>query len=173
MLYIPKINDYLKILTDEKVKDFVVINFSEYFKSIREEQNLRKGAKWLYIFLTTPDEVEKSVQSNSFDNCIHHYHVEILNLFDPELQLINTKPMNKNKLKELLSELQKFKVQTILVLGYKKRNDRKIFHSRAKLITSDSEIDEAFKSMHQSIMTKIENYACEYCSLGRKYKAQY
>ena len=27
-LYIPKINDYLKILTDKEVKDFVVINFS-------------------------------------------------------------------------------------------------------------------------------------------------
>ena len=37
MLYIPKINDYIKILTDEEVKDFVAINFSEYFKSIREE----------------------------------------------------------------------------------------------------------------------------------------
>ena len=34
MLYIPKIDDYLKNLTDEKVKDFVVIHFSEYFKSI-------------------------------------------------------------------------------------------------------------------------------------------
>ena len=59
--------------------------------------------------------------------------------------------MIKNKLKELLSELKKFKVQTILVLDYKKRNDRKIFHSSAKLIASDSDIDEAFKSMHQSI----------------------
>ena len=44
-------------------------------------------------------------------NCIHHYNVEILNIFDPELQLINTKPMIKNKLKELLSELNKFKVR--------------------------------------------------------------
>ena len=35
MLYIPKINDYLEILTDKEVKDFVAINFSEYFKSIR------------------------------------------------------------------------------------------------------------------------------------------
>ena len=42
MLYIPKIDDYLKILTNEEVKDFVAIIFSEYFKSIREEQNLRK-----------------------------------------------------------------------------------------------------------------------------------
>ena len=27
MLYIPKVGDYLEILTDEKVKDFVAINF--------------------------------------------------------------------------------------------------------------------------------------------------
>ena len=38
MLYIPKIDDNLKILTDEEVKHIVVINFSEYFKSIREEE---------------------------------------------------------------------------------------------------------------------------------------
>ena len=55
MLYIPKIDDYLKILTDEEIKDFVAINFNEYFKSIREEQNLRKVAESLYNFLTTPD----------------------------------------------------------------------------------------------------------------------
>ena len=110
MLYTPKIDDFLKILTDEEVKDFVSINFSEYFKSIREKQNLRKVAKFFYIFLTTRDEVEKYVLSNSSDNCIHHYNVEILNLFDQELQLINTKPMIKNKLKELLSELKRFKV---------------------------------------------------------------
>ena len=30
MLYIPKIDDCLKILNDE-IKDFVAINFSEYF----------------------------------------------------------------------------------------------------------------------------------------------
>ena len=49
MLHIPKIDDYLKILTDEEVKDFLAIYFSGYFKSIREEQNLRKVAKSLYI----------------------------------------------------------------------------------------------------------------------------
>ena len=86
----------MKLLTDEEVKDFVAINFSEYFKSIREEQNLRKVAKSLYIFLATPDEVEKYVQSNSCDNSAHHYNSEISNLFDSELQLMNTKPMIKN-----------------------------------------------------------------------------
>ena len=56
------------------------------------------------------------MQSNSSDNCIHRYNVEILNLYDPELQLINTKPVIKNKLKVLLNEFKKFKVQIILVL---------------------------------------------------------
>ena len=83
------------------------------------------------------------MQPKYSDNCIHRYNVEILIIFDPELQLINTKPTIKNKLKELLSELEKFKVQKILVLDYKKRNDRKIFHSSAKLIGSDSDIDDA------------------------------
>ena len=29
MLYIPKIDDYLKILTDKEIKDFVALNCSE------------------------------------------------------------------------------------------------------------------------------------------------
>ena len=52
MFYVPKINDFLEILTNEEKKDFVAIKFSEYFKSIREEKNLRETAKSLYIFLT-------------------------------------------------------------------------------------------------------------------------
>ena len=48
--------------------------------------------------------------------------MEILNLFDSELQLIYTKLIIKNKLKELLVELRKFKVQIILVVEYKKKN---------------------------------------------------
>ena len=114
ILCIPKIDDYLKILTNEKVKDFLAKDFSEYFKSIRNKQSLRKVVRSLYIFLATLDE-EKYVQSSSSDNCVHHYNVEILNLFGPEPQLIETKAVIKNKLKGLLTELKKFKVQTILV----------------------------------------------------------
>ena len=95
MLYIPKIGDYLKILTDDEVKDFVDINFSGYFKSTREKlyskQNLRKIAELLYILLTTPDELEKyaNMIKSNFSNCVCCYNIEILNLFDRELQLIN------------------------------------------------------------------------------------
>ena len=55
MLYIPKVDNYLKVLTDEDMQDFEAKNVSEYFQSIREKQNL---AKSLYIFLRTPNEVE-------------------------------------------------------------------------------------------------------------------
>ena len=46
-----------------------------------------------YIFLATPDEVEKyakMMQSNSSDNCVNRNNTMILNLFNPELKLINT-----------------------------------------------------------------------------------
>ena len=123
------------------------------YSKLSEEQILRKVTESLYISLTTTDEIEKYVnimQSNSSNKYIHRSNFNILNLFDRELQLINTKPMIKDKLKELLSELKKLKI-----------NDRKIFHSSTKLIACDSDIDEAFKSMHQSIMTKIKNYPSE------------
>ena len=92
------------------------------------------------------------MQSSYSDNCLCHYNIKILNLLDPELQLINTKPIFKNKLKESLSELKKFQVLSILLLEYKKKNNHKIFHSKAKVIANDSDINEAYKSMHQSIM---------------------
>ena len=79
------------------------------FSKLKQEQNLRNVAKSFYIFLTTPDEVEKyakMIESNSSDKCVHHYIVEILNLFDPELQLINTKPMIKDKFKKLVREFR-------------------------------------------------------------------
>ena len=75
--------------------------------------------------------------------------------------MINTKPMTKNKFKKLLSELKKLKVQTILILDHKKINNHKIFHSSSKIIAGESDIDEAFKSMHQSIMTRIKKFASE------------
>ena len=57
--------------------------------------------------MTTPDDIEKYEQSNSSDTCVHRYKVEILNLFDPKLQLINTKPRIKNKSNGFLSQFKK------------------------------------------------------------------
>ena len=82
MFYIPKIGDYLKLFTDEEVKELVAIIFSRYFKAtiekfyskLKEEKNLRKFAESFYIFLTTPNEGAKYVeimQSNSSDEYVH------------------------------------------------------------------------------------------------------
>ena len=65
-----KIALYLQILTDEEVKDFVVISFIKCFKStraalyfkLREEKNLREVAESFCTFLTTRDKVEKYVE---------------------------------------------------------------------------------------------------------------
>ena len=70
MLYIPKIGGYLKVMTDNEVEDFVVINFNKYFKSVRdklysqlrEKQNYRNIVESLFIFLTTPDKVENMLR---------------------------------------------------------------------------------------------------------------
>ena len=91
-------------MTDDEIKDFVALNFSENVKSAREklysklseEQNPTKVADPLYNILATPDGVEKytkMMQSSSFDNCINRYSIDILYLFDSELQLIKTTPM--------------------------------------------------------------------------------
>ena len=45
MLYLRKTDDFFKILTDEKVKDFAAIKFSEYFKSTREKLYSKQSEK--------------------------------------------------------------------------------------------------------------------------------
>ena len=68
------------------MKEFEAINFREDIKSTREkfrfklnkEQNFIKVFESLYIFLTTPNEVEKYVetmQSNSSDRYVHFYNI--------------------------------------------------------------------------------------------------
>ena len=90
----------------------------------------------LLHFLVTPYEVEKYVelnerkpeakimmQSGSSDDYVQIHDIEILNLFHQKLQLINAKPLIKNKLKDLLGELKKFKIQTILKHGDKNEKE--------------------------------------------------
>lgn len=72
MFYVPKTADYLKIDTDEEVKDFILINLGKYFKSTREkvypklseEKSLKEVAESFYSFRATPDEVERYIELN-------------------------------------------------------------------------------------------------------------
>ena len=66
-MYIPDIADNLEIMTDDRVKDFVIINFAEYSKSTRgilcsklsEETNLLNR---FIFFVIKPDGVEKMLR---------------------------------------------------------------------------------------------------------------
>ena len=113
MWYIPKVGDYMKILTNKEMKSFTAIKFGKYLKSTKEklysklseEENLSKFDEILSIILTTAsDAVEKYIEmmhSRFSDNCIFHYDVKPLTSLDPELLLIKTKAIIKEKLKEL------------------------------------------------------------------------
>ena len=57
--------------------------------------------------------------------------------------------MIKNKLKILLSELKKSKVQTILVFEYKNGNDHKNFHSCTQLMTLMKHLSPCIKALSQ------------------------
>ena len=96
-------------------------------------------------------EAKTMMQSSSADDCVCVYNIEILNLFDPELQLNNTKPVIKINLKDLLADLKKFKVQTILVLENNNKDDqksiRKLFHSLLMIQTLIKHFDQCTKAL--------------------------
>ena len=60
---------------------------------------------------------------HAFKGYANTYNVEILNSFNPELQLKDTESTIKSKLIDLLSELKCFNFVTTLVLVFK--NNRK------------------------------------------------
>ena len=64
-------------------------------------------------------------RSSWSDNCVRVYSIKILNLLNPQLQLINTKSIIKNKVKNLFGELKKFKLRKILVSQKLKIDDHK------------------------------------------------
>ena len=57
---------------------------------------------------------------HAFQDYTSTYNTEILNSFDPELQLKDTEPAIKSKLIELLTQLKSFKFVTTLNLLFKK-----------------------------------------------------
>ena len=61
-------------------------------------------------------------QGHAFKGFASIHNVEILNSFNPELQLKDTESANKSKLIESLTQLKGFKFVTTLVLVFKKQS---------------------------------------------------
>ena len=104
-------------------------------------------------------------RENAFNSYASTYKIEILNSFNPELQLKDTESAIKSKLIELLTQLKGFKFMTTLVLVFKKiesENKAKYDHlyssSKAEIIILESDIDNIFKSIYTTIITNIQKY---------------
>ena len=64
--------------------------------------------------------VKITKQKHTFKGFASSYNVEILNYFNPGLQIKDTSPAIKSHLIDLLTQLKSFKFVTILVLVFKK-----------------------------------------------------
>ena len=91
------------------------------------------------------------------------YNVEILNFFNPELQLKDTESAIKSKLIELLTQLKCFKFVTTIDLVFKKieredkaKCDNFYSSSKAEIIINESDIVDASKSIYTKIITNIQ-----------------
>ena len=102
-------------------------------------------------------------QSHVFKAYASSYNAEILNCFNPELQLKDTESAIKNKPIDLFSELKGFKFVTALVLefkmietGDKTKYDNFYLNSKAKTIINESDIDDVFESIYTTIISSIQ-----------------
>ena len=112
---------------------------------------------------------QKTKLKHAFKGYASTYNVEVLNTFNPDLQL-GAESAFKCKIIELLTQLKGFKFVTTLVLMFKKTEseDKTKYEnfcssSKAKKIINESDIDDVFKSVYTAIKTNIKK------SLGKVY----
>ena len=96
--------------------------------------------------------VKITKREHAFKGYASTYNVEILNSFNPELQLKDTESAIKSKLIELLTQLKGFKFMTTLVLVFKKieskdktKYDNFYSGSKAEIIINESDTDNVFQ----------------------------
>ena len=103
-------------------------------------------------------------QENAFKGFAStYYNVEILNSFNPEVQLKDTEAATKRKLIKSLTHLKGFKFVTTLVLVFKKienedktKYDNFCFSLKSETVINDSDIDDVFPSIYTIVITKIQ-----------------
>ena len=95
----------------------------------------------------------------AYKDYISTYIVEILNSFNPELQLKDTESVIRIKLNELMIELKGFKFVKTIVLEFQKEehdDERKYFTSKAETIINESDIDDVLESINNTIISNIQ-----------------
>ena len=140
-----------------------------------EETIIRRVDELLYTSLRILGKVEKfdelldelKTKTTDFWWLRTHYNINILNPFNPQLELINVKSLVQKKIYIYIFVRRAENAQNSVLFNFRvqKIGDRRsiltIFRLNSKLIWNDLEIDEAFKSMHQSVIKKIWNLDIE------------
>ena len=107
--------------------------------------------------------VKITKRKDAFKGFASTYNVEILNSFNPELQLKDTEPAIKSKLIELLTQLKSFKLMKTLFIVFRKieRQEKTKYGSfywslKAEIIINKSDIDDVFQSIYTKITANIQ-----------------
>ena len=102
------------------------------------------------------------MRKHAFKGYSSAYSVDILNSFNPELQIKDAESWIKTNLIELLTQLRAFKFVPRLVLVFKKVEcedkttyDNFYSNSNKEVIIYDSDIDDVFNSIYYTIITNI------------------
>ena len=103
-------------------------------------------------------------REHAFKVYISTFNVEILNSFNPELQLKDTESATESKLTELLNQLKGFKFVKTLVLVFKKiesedktKYDNSYSNSKAEIIINESDIEDVCKLIYTTIIEACKN----------------
>ena len=103
---------------------------------------------------------------HAFEGYAGSYNVEIINSFNPELQIKDTESAIKSKVIGLLTQLKGFKFVTTLVLVFKKiesddktKYDTFHSHSKAEIIFNERDIDDVFKSIYNTIISNMQKFS--------------
>ena len=103
---------------------------------------------------------------HAFEGYGGSYNVEIINSFNPELQIKDTESAIKSKVIGLLTQLKGFKFVTTLVLVFKKiesddktKYDTFHSHSKAEIILNERDIDDVFKSIYNTIISNMQKFS--------------
>ena len=101
--------------------------------------------------------------SHAYKGYASYYNVEILNSYNPEIQLKDTEYAIENKIIDLFTELKDLKFMTTLALEFKQiENNHKakydIFYlnSKAETIINQNDIDGVFESVYTTIISNIQ-----------------
>ena len=110
--------------------------------------------------------VKITKRAHAFKGYASSYNVEILNSFNPKLQLKDIESAIKNKLKKSLPKLRGFKFVTTLVSVLKKieSEDKTKYntlysHTKKETIINESHInDNLFKSIYTTVILNIQTF---------------